>query len=183
MDAYTCDIIYSPALNVNRVVVRNSDTTRRYISEWKDACAVHDLLWPLPNPDPNPMTLSHAPEQAVLSIVMRKKVLAGELPEAWPAYGYKEGDKMKYMHGPFLAERMDPLEQNYLRALKLFFFRCLALILLPSLLCFVVCRPRKSHLLKYALLLILPLQIKPRRSICSSLCMPNSSYSRVSAML
>eukprot|EP00913_Durusdinium_trenchii_P002364 g2182.t1 len=60
----------------------------RLVHEWLHWCGQSQVICPLPNPKPHPLCLFHTPEQAILAILVRKRVLQKEFPSGWPFYSY-----------------------------------------------------------------------------------------------
>ncbi|CAJ1393031.1 unnamed protein product [Effrenium voratum] len=89
MDAKGYDIAYAPCICVNRILMRKTPMVEELMRDWLHWCGKAEVIGPLPNPTPHPLALFHTPEQAILAILVRKLVLAGQLPRGWPFYSYK----------------------------------------------------------------------------------------------
>ena len=97
MDANTFQISYAPCVCVNRILVRKSPLADAIMAEWLQWCANKMVISPLPNPYTHPLCLFHTPEQAILAILLRKRVLAGDLPQGWPFYSYACGHRVFHL--------------------------------------------------------------------------------------
>jgi len=97
MEANTFDIAYAPCICVNRILLRKSALTDAIMAEWLQWCANKMVISPIPNPYTHPLCLFHTPEQAILAVLLRKRVLAGDLPQGWPFYSYAYGHRIFHL--------------------------------------------------------------------------------------
>ncbi|CAE7270095.1 unnamed protein product [Symbiodinium pilosum] len=97
MDANTFDIAYAPCICVNRILMRKSPLVDEIMKDWLKWCAEKMVISPLPNPYTHPLCLFHTPEQSILAILLRKRVLSGDLPQGWPFYSYTPGSRIFHL--------------------------------------------------------------------------------------
>lgn len=94
MDANRFEVAYAPCICVNRILMRRTRQASAIMHDWLHWCSQDDVISPLPNPNPHPLTLFHTPEQAILAILLRKRALLGEFPPGWPFFSYSEGSRV-----------------------------------------------------------------------------------------
>lgn len=121
MDACTYNIAFAPCICVNRILMRRTAMVERLVHEWLHWCGQSQVICPLPNPKPHPLCLFHTPEQAILAILVRKRVLQKEFPSGWPFYSYAPDSRV--FHLDFLEDwPMTFLMRCYRRLTAAIFF-------------------------------------------------------------
>merc|ERR1711920_891495 len=94
MGANRFEVAYAPCICVNRVLMYRTQQATAVMHDWLHWCSHEDVISPRPNPNPHPLSLYHTPEQAILAILVRERVLLGEFPAGWPFFSYAEGSRV-----------------------------------------------------------------------------------------
>lgn len=68
----------------SRMIIRNSDFSRKFFSEYLHLCSTPDLIEKYPNPDSYPQFTHHCPEQHILNCLIYKYILDGKLDPFFP---------------------------------------------------------------------------------------------------
>lgn len=70
----------------SRIIIRNTEKSRAFFSEYKKLTELKELLTKWPNPDPHPEYTHSCPEQHVLNLLVYKYILEEKLPPEYPIY-------------------------------------------------------------------------------------------------
>lgn len=95
---YSDEYLEWPLLNANRIIIRKTDYTIKLIENWFESCLQKILIEPEKEKEPNLRWSTH--DQAILSVIMRRETLNGNLPLGWPFIWFKDKifkkDKIHY---------------------------------------------------------------------------------------
>jgi len=69
-----------------RMVIRNSNFSRDFFSEYLRLCSIPELIEKYPNPNPYPQFTHHCPEQHILNCLIYKYILDGKLDPLFPRF-------------------------------------------------------------------------------------------------
>ena len=61
-----------PLLNANRIFIRKSEISMKFINEWHDLCLIDNLI--LPENTPEPELKWHSHDQAIACVLYRKYI-------------------------------------------------------------------------------------------------------------
>lgn len=78
----------SHLINAARVLVRNNDFGRQFISEYLDLCKNKDLIAKSPNHNPDPEFQWSCGDQDVLNCLVYRYILDGKLPRTFPIFSF-----------------------------------------------------------------------------------------------
>lgn len=90
-----------PLLNANRIIIKKTRFTEKIVREWFDLCCRKDLL--LPEKTKEPELRWHTHDQAILTVLLRKKIAEEILPKDYPKiwFGNKQFDlEHMYVYSP-----------------------------------------------------------------------------------
>jgi hypothetical protein len=87
----------------SKILIRNTERSREFFSEFKNLCLRKDLLTLEPNPNPYPEFTHSCPEQHVLNCLIYKYILEGKLEPGFPRYMFYNR-KLKIDHNLMLFE-------------------------------------------------------------------------------
>ena len=68
----------------SRIIIRNTNRSREFFSEYKELCLDKDLLTKFPNPNPYADFTHSCPEQHVLNCLIYSHILRGKLDQHFP---------------------------------------------------------------------------------------------------
>ena len=91
----------SHLINAARVLVRNNDFGRQFISEYLDLCKNKDLISKSPNHNPDPEFQWSCGDQDVLNCLVYRYILDGKLPRTFPRFSFLYRI-LRYENKPFL---------------------------------------------------------------------------------
>lgn len=75
-------------INAGQIIMRNTEKTRNFISEWLELCRDKRLISPIPNPEKHPEAEIHGcAEQDPMNCLIYKYIFEGKLPPTFPKYG------------------------------------------------------------------------------------------------
>jgi hypothetical protein len=78
----------SRLLNAARIIMRNTEFTKKFIDEYFINCLDKDLLSPNPNPNPDSEFKWSCGDQDVLNCLIYRYILDGKLPPTFPIYSF-----------------------------------------------------------------------------------------------
>lgn len=91
----------SHLINAARVLVRNNDSGRQFISEYLELCKNKDLIAKSPNHNPDPEFQWSCGDQDVLNCLVYRYILDGKLPRTFPRFSFLYR-VLRYENRPFL---------------------------------------------------------------------------------
>lgn len=91
----------SHLINAARVLVRNNDSGRQFISEYLKLCKNKDLIAKSPNYNPDPEFQWSCGDQDVLNCLVYRYILDGKLPRTFPRFSFLYR-VLRYENRPFL---------------------------------------------------------------------------------
>jgi hypothetical protein len=78
----------SPMLASSRMIIKNTQASRHFFSDYRRINEKKDLLTKWPNPDPHPEFIHSCPEQHTLNLLVYKYILEGKLEPNFPKYRF-----------------------------------------------------------------------------------------------
>lgn len=96
----------------SRMIIRNTERSREFFSEYKNLCRNKELLSKYPNPNPYPEFTHSCPEQHVLNCLIYKHILDGKLHSGFPKFMLKNrvlriNDNLTILKNDELTKYMD----------------------------------------------------------------------------
>jgi hypothetical protein len=91
----------SHLINAARVLVKNNDFGRQFISEYLNLCKNKDLIAKSPNHNPDPEFQWSCGDQDVLNCLVYRYILDGKLPRTFPRFSFLYRI-LRYENNPFL---------------------------------------------------------------------------------